>query len=178
MTAPIRVLQCIDCSSLEVLPPYEGPAEYDDALNYLSEKHRFPDGNSHRGNLIPVTIQTNDGGERPGTMDDWNNPKFQKLVAENFSKATRPGQGTGLGAQYYDARDTFREDAMTCWQKHHRNPDCNDYMDESKRLVPDTKVERKELGLGRPRSNRSLCEFCPVHSLVIQKRRADAGLYK
>ena len=31
---------------------------------------------------------------------------------------------TGFDTDYYQARDTLKEDAMTCWKKHARTVDC------------------------------------------------------
>lgn len=179
MSETIRLLQCVDCKTIEVLPGYRGPAQHDEALSYLVQRHRFPDGSEHRGNLIPAEVSTNDGGLRPATMDDWKNPKFQELVKENISKSARPGQGTGLGMQFYDTRDTFRDDAMACWKsKLKPAPYCPEYKSDRKKLVPDTAKLRKAEGLGKTTVSRSLCEFCPVHSMVQAKQRQNAGLDK
>lgn len=171
MSENIRALQCVTCHSIEVLPVYFGPPENDELLSYVVEKHKFPDGSAHFGNLIHhINVDLADGtGERPATMDDWNNEKFRELITKDIQeKATKPGSGTGLGQEYYDTKDTFREDANACWKARLQPDRCNDYGSESKRLVPKTAADRKELGLGKPRSNRTLCEFCVMHAHMVQ----------
>jgi hypothetical protein len=159
---------------------FDGPPEYDQELTYLVEKHRFPDGSEHFGNLIPaVEIKGNNGEVRDATWDDWNNPDFQNYLRKEMSLVTRPGKALGLGVEYYAAKDTFKEDAGKCYQRHNRPTEgCSDYRSDSKRLIPDTKRERREIGLDKPRSNRSLCEFCVVHVWVQEQLKWKAGLYE
>jgi hypothetical protein len=48
------------------------------------------------------------------------------------------------------------------------------------RLVPDTRAERRDLGLETKASRRpatSLCVFCPYHSVVMQRARKAQGFY-
>lgn len=161
----VRLLSCKTCGTApELLPDFVGPAEYDDTLNYLVSKHRFPNGDPHIAHgLLRV--------ERSA----WDNPATQKEILRQI--ATSSGH-TGLDVAFYAAKDTFLEDAMTCWKQHNRNVFCPDYMSEGKRLVPDTTAERKEAGLGKAKSTTSLCQFCPVHSMVMQAKRKKAGMYK
>ena len=73
---------------------------------------------------------------------------------------------------------------MKCW-KYHLQPDadhgCGDYQSPEKRLLPNTAKERKDAGQVSPANAPGpkvyLCNFCPFHSVVQQKRRAVAGLY-
>jgi hypothetical protein len=83
----------------------------------------------------------------------------------------------GLGDDFYAVKETFKEDAQTCWKAHNRTKNCADFKSDSKRIQPATKAERKNLGLTPMQSNRFVCEFCPVHAVVMQRMRADRGDY-
>lgn len=172
----IRLLACGKCKTVEVLDDYKGPrelaAEYDVVLNIAVEGHqegveRIPHAPAR---LFDVA------------KEDWDNPPAREQIISQIRMSIDPNAETGLGAEAYALRDNFRADAMSCWEKHLRTPDCSDYKSPEKRLVPETQRERRELGAAaydanNPELTRYLCEYCPVHSLVIQKKRKDAGLY-
>ena len=177
MPEKIRLLACSDCKTVEELDDYTGPREradeYDVILNIALEKHR--DGveqRPHIGQLFDVPKQ------------DWDNPNAREQILQQVSAKMNGGE-TGLGSEAYALRDTFREDAFTCWQQHNRNPACSDYKSPSKRLVPQTSAERREIGAApasqydatNPALTRFLCEYCPVHSMVVTARRKKAGMY-
>jgi hypothetical protein len=160
----IRLLQCMTCTTLEVLPDYEGRPEDDVLLNVLISRHRYPDGNEHFGALHRVEEK------------HWANADHRKEIEKRISEASQNGT-TGFAPSYYHAKDTFKEDAMTCWKQHNRAPGCNDYKSEKKLLKPDTKQDRKEVGLGEARTKVYLCDFCPVKSLVQEAHFKKLGLY-
>lgn len=169
MPGKIRLLICKTCGSVDELPVFEGPLEHDEWLNVKVQDHRTPSGEPHIGSLATVST------------DEWSKPdvrdQIMKKIATEFAL---PGQAAGLGQSFYDLKSTFLEDAMTCWKGFGRTTDPSHcaYRSDSKRLLPDTKADRKDAGLSvKDRPNTFLCDFCPVHSLVLQKRRADAGLY-
>lgn len=167
MQGKIRLLICNTCQSVEELPMYEGRPERDDTLNYRVSFHRYADGNEHFGGLATVAATVWSNTEARGEI-------IRKLRTEMF----RPGEAEGLGTDFYDVKSTFGEDAFTCWQQHNRTENCQDYRSDKKRLLPDTKAERKEAGLSvKDRPNTWLCDFCPVHSLVIQRKRKARGDY-
>lgn len=172
--AKIRLLACQQCKTIEELPDFDGPPEYDVLLSHLLEKHKTPGGTPHIGQLFDVDKDKWENGDK-------NTPasKVREDVARQISVRLSGGE-TGLGSPFYALHDTYKEDAMTCWKRHQRIPGCNDYKSEKMRLTPGTNAERKELGLDKYRSDRDvyLCQFCPVHSLVEQAQRAKAGLYK
>lgn len=150
------------------LPWYEGDPERDDTLNYRISQHKFPDGSAHFGNLFVYNAK------------DWSKSTVRQAILEEIAKQVRPGEGTGLGQTFYDVKSNFQQDAIECWKGFGRTTDPGhcDYRKDNKRLWPDTKQDRKELGLDpKDRPNTFLCDFCPVHSLVMQKQRAKAGLY-
>jgi hypothetical protein len=166
MAEIIRLLRCDDCYTVEPLPDYDGPPEHDALLSALiARSHTEPSGTTHRGKLLRIDKR------------HWDSPSVREAV---IARIREESGHTGLDPDFYASRDTFAEDALLCFQEHHRNPACNDYKSDHKRLTPDTQAERKELGMGEYRSklNRYLCEFCPVHSLVVEAARHKAGLYK
>lgn len=170
----LRLLICHDCNSVDVLPWYEGPPEYDDTLNYRLASHQGPRDERtgepryyHRGTMATVAEAS------------WDDPDKRRQILSELSKAHAGGE-VGLGSKMYHARSNFKDDAIACWKAHNRTQNCEDYKSEKKRLVPDTKGERKDLGLDTKSSRRpgtSLCVFCPYHSVVMQRARKAQGFY-
>lgn len=164
--AKIRLLICHTCQSIDELPDYEGDPERDDTLNYRVAEHHFPSGNPHIGSLARVEAKS------------WQNKNHRQGILEKLGQAKAPGQGEGLGQTYYDVKGNFQQDALKCWKAHGRTSDCADYRHDNKRLVPDTKGERKDLGLSpSTRPNTWLCDFCPVSSVVTTAMRKKRGDY-
>jgi hypothetical protein len=171
----VRLLVCSTCKTIEVLDDYTGPPEqaerFDVVLNLATERHkdgveRIP----HVGQLFRV---------KEGA---WNSPEAQAQIREQVVARLDPNAETGLGAEAYAIRDNYKEDAMACWAQHNRVPACPDYKSDAKLLTPNTQAERKEAGLDKfdahnPALQRWLCEYCPVHSLIMQIQRKKAGLY-
>lgn len=175
----VRLLACGQCKTIEVLDDYQGPqelaAEYDVVLNIATEAHK--DGVERREHAPAALMRI--------AKSDWDNPEVREQVKKQIIASFDPDAETGLGSHAYAIRDNFRADAMNCFREHRRNPECPDYRSSPKRLVPDTDSERKEAGMSRaseydrnnPALTKYLCDYCPVHSMVMQKKRKDAGLY-
>jgi hypothetical protein len=171
----VRLVVCATCETVEPIPDYAGPpsqaAERDTVLNRILEKHRTGvERLPHVGQMFRVKEA------------DWNNMEVRPQIMEQIIAKFNPDSETGLGAEAYALRDNFRDDAMACWQKHLRTPACPDYKTDPYLLTPDTAAERKEAGIDKfdplnPATQRWLCEYCPVHSLVEQARREKMGLY-
>lgn len=107
------------------------------------------------------------------------NDDFRKYITSMIVKAQKTGD-VGLGDKNYDLKSTFQEDAMSCWKRHNRTSNCEDYKSEKMKIVPDTRGERRELGLDTKASRRpgtSLCVFCPYHSVVMERARKAQGFY-
>lgn len=152
MPKKLRILQCHVCKSLEQLPDYQGPPENDVLLATLAERHKFPSGEPHRGNLMDVEEA------------QWNSPSTRQAIIDQIH--SRSGY-TGFEPEFYAVRNTFMEDAATCWKQHNRDPACGDYRSDKKKIYPDTRGDRKELGLSvKDIPNRWLCDFCVVDTLV------------
>lgn len=159
--AKIRLLRCDTCKTLEELPDFDGPAEYDVHLNYLLSQHRTPEGHPHVGRLIDVPQKA------------WDMPNLRQALISQISAGISPG--LDAFGDFYSVKDTFKEDALTCYAQHLRPKDfCPDFNSPSKRLLPDTKADRKEAGLpqhGMPVIH--LCSFCPMRSIMEKKARGD-----
>jgi len=161
----LRLLICHDCESIEELPPYEGPTGNDDTLNYRVGQHRFPNGEEHIGVLATVPAA------------NWEKPDQRHEIIRRITEAKKPGDSEGLGSPYYNVKATFQEDAMTCWKKHNRTQNCDEWRGDHKRLYPDTLSDRKEAGITTRRPNTWLCDFCPVTSIYSQRRNEARGDY-
>jgi hypothetical protein len=78
---------------------------------------------------------------------------------------------TGFHPEFYATKDTYKEDAMRCYNLHRRpkGTDCIDYRDDNRKLTgkhwPDDRAVY-------------FCDFCPVSSQVTTAIRAAAGMYK
>lgn len=171
----MRLFVCLDCTSIEELPDYDGPMTedlvygkvpaQDDLLEYLVTPHRQK---QHSGHLIHVPDE------------NWRD----REVREQILAKIREGVGAeGLGSEAYAVRNTFQEEALKCFRAHSRPQDgCIDYKDRSKVLgnsilTDDEKREAKKAGLKRTQM-RFLCEFCPVHTNYVQKKKFEKqGLY-
>ena len=151
-----RLLICRDCRTIEELPDYDGPVDYDVLLDHAVEAHKFPNGEAHFGNLATVSDE------------QWRNESTrQQIIAQIRSKTT------GLESEYYATKNTFEADAIACYNKH-RRPDegCIDWKIDKKRLGNPTKVGWQ----AGPKVY--LCDFCPCKSWVKTQERWQQGLYK
>lgn len=159
--AKIRLLRCDVCHSLEELPDFDGPPEYDVLLRVTLDKHRTPSGEPHFGRLLDVPERA------------WKIPVLREALLRQIQEGSR-----GLkefDESYYDVQDTFREDALICYGQHLRPKEgCPDFNSDAKRLLPNTKADRKEIGLspqGMPVIH--LCSFCPVRSYYDSKSKGS-----
>lgn len=168
MAEKIRLLRCFTCKTLEEIPYYEGDPKRDFLLQAALRPHQPEHGPNHFGQLYDVE------------KEQWAREEVKKQVLDRLKiDVAPPGQGKGLGDEYYNLKNTFMDDAMSCWQAHQRNPACSDYKSDAKKLTPSTVKERVEAGLPKYKSpqDRYLCEFCPVHQLVITAHRSRKGMY-
>lgn len=166
----IRLLYCYNCKTIEELPDYEGRPEDDTLLEILVEKHQSA-GIPHTGFLSKIGVKI------------WSVESYRKEIIKNLRN--RVGGGLAdLDPDYYTTKATFYEDAMKCYSEHMRPKEgCSDWRASNKRLVPQsTKELRKELGLESAAKSAStnvyLCDFCPVKTFYVTKKRDAAGLYE
>jgi len=167
----LRLLRCFVCKTWEELPDHEGPAETDILLEVTLENHVFPSGEPHVGKMFKIPVSS------------WANVEHRKAILDDLAK----GGSAGLDAldpdkSFYDTKMQFAEDAMNCWRSRLSPKDgCGDYKSESKRILPKTSKERKELGLPAPKEAEGrkiyICNFCPIESVVQTRRHQILGLY-
>lgn len=168
----VRILVCHSCKSLEEIPDFQGPPEQDQLLTYKVAQHT-PAANmpEHRANLFRVP------------EEQWDKEEVRTEIIHRLTLAAAPGEGAGLGTAMYDLKGNFADDAFKCWtQEHHRptDPGKCDYHGKSKALYVDTKAERKAAGMDTSLSARPkhfLCDYCPVQSIVDQRKRDAAKMY-
>lgn len=163
MTDYTRLLFCHDCQTIDELPDTDRPPEYDDVLLARVAQHQYDDRHGH--NLELGRIETS----------QWDKPEVKAKVARDAHPA---GESAGLGSAFYDLKNTFTDDAMTCWKAHNRTRDCPEWRSDAKKLLPDTGAERRAEGLDpKTRPNTWLCDFCPVTSIYSQRRNETRGDY-
>lgn len=171
----VRVLVCGECKTYEELADFDGPPEYDEDLALAVSKHQHGTGRTKVPHA-PATLFK-------ALESEWRKPEVKAETIKQVQNALDPNGTTGLDSAAYEMVDNFRADALECFNRHNRNPACGDYKIPEKRLVPDTRRERLELGLNprydarNPGLTKYLCDYCPVKSMVQQVAYKKAGLY-
>lgn len=171
--AQIRILQCFECKTMEVMPDYppDGPPQLDVVLHRLDEKHGGASQQPHYRTVLRIPEAA------------WNDRSAQKQIVDQAWK-----NETGFKPSYYDVKDTLKEDAVKCHIEHRRQVPCIDYRDSSKRLRAPTQDERNKLAANLPRAFKGdrdaikhgapqtfLCDFCPVQVAVEFAQRKARG---
>lgn len=135
----------------------------------ITDHHSHPVLGAHRGLLFTVPLSA------------WANETAKKAIIKQIREGLSAGADE-LDPNYYASRDQLRTDALECYSQHLRpKGGCPDYMSDSKRILPDTAAERKDVGLPKPVDAGVgvwLCQACPVNSYVVTQKRAAAGMYK
>jgi hypothetical protein len=162
----LRVLQCFECKSMEVMPDYDPalPPAFDAVLHEIDKRHGGDTETPHYRTIERISEKA------------WENmPLRRQMVKQMWSETT------GFTPAYYDARDTLKDDAVKCFQQHHRQVPCIDYQDSSKRLGNPAAADRARLAremrdedIKHSAIRIYLCNFCPVQVKVDQMKR-DAG---
>ena len=167
----IRLVYCLVCNTMEELPPWDGDPQEDYLLQITVEKHEFPSGEPHRGKMFILPVKT------------WANQEQRKAIIDQLKGAGAEGLDAMTPEKdFYSSKMQFSADAMECWRKH-LSPDdhCDEYQSPAKRLLPKTALERKDVGLPDPANAPGpkiyLCNFCPMHSVITQKKNALRGYY-
>lgn len=173
----ILLLVCKTCKSIEEIPysktgKYLGDGKYDQENNPFLEEIVGP--HSRKGCF--------------GMLTDinfvyWMTPKIKAALVEQIKKQFTGDSpfAAGLdvfGTNFYDLKDTYSADAMSCWKVHNQpKGQCADYKVERKVLTPNTAAERKEAGMGASTAKMFLCDFCPVKMYNQRKAYQERGLY-
>jgi hypothetical protein len=165
----VRLLFCHTCEIIQPIPDFHGPAEYDEQLHARVAEHQYPGSRPTRGHNLDL-----------GRVSEksWQDPEKRRSILSKLKDEIGVGNAEGLGIENYAHRDNFMEDAMRCWRfKHNRTADCGDYMSDKMTLLANSVEERRDLGLDpKQRPQLRLCQFCPVHSIVTQKKNQKKGL--
>jgi len=168
--AKIRILICKTCKSIQPLPDFEGNSDHDETLHARVAEHQYPGSRPTRGHDMDL-----------GRVSErsWNDPGKRQQMLREIGQNVGLGSGDGLGIELYDIKGNFMDDAMKCWRfKHGRTDNCDDYRADKMRLLPDSVAERKDLGLDpKQRPVQYLCQYCPMESIVQQRRNKRKGLY-
>jgi hypothetical protein len=117
-------------------------------------------------------------GQFDVSEEEWNRLSTRKSILKQL---TAPGEATPYGAELYELKDNYHADAMKCWKQHNRTKNCDEFRAPHKKLVAPTRELRKDIGLEirakkRP-SSTTLCDFCPMSSIIAQRQRAAQGSY-
>jgi hypothetical protein len=173
----INLLVCKQCKTIQEIPYTKtgkslGEGRYDQSDNpfidmYIGDCQRA----GHFGVLTDCL-----------TVAWMGNPALKESILKQIKEQILGGGSKGLdilGTNFYNVKDTYSADAMSCW-KIHNSPkgQCPDYKSDRKELKPDTAKERKEAGLGATKTKIHLCDFCPVKMYNQQKAYTERGLYK
>ena len=106
-------------------------------------------------------------------IEKWDLAYIDKLTwdATNIVKQIQTGLKDSHGVMY-DERDQLKDDAMACFNEHHRPTDrCMDVFSESKVIGS----HESQKGI-KPNDRMFLCHLCPfVHGYVIPKVRHKKG---
>lgn len=157
----------MDCKTIEELPdPPKGvdphnisPGE-DPLLDELIGRH-VTNQQQHLGQLFSVPDA------------DWKNDDARSQILEQIIKSDKE---TGLGADFYDVKNTFLDDALECFAEHKRPERCIDWLSDRKalgRATPEGKAWQKQ-NYKAPQTY--LCHFCPVATQVALRQRDAAGI--
>jgi hypothetical protein len=174
----ILLLVCKTCKSIEEMPyvktgKYLGDGKYDQTDNpYLAESNAPHERKGCYGALVDINWVY------------WMTPKIKESIVaqikDQFTSKSPLAAGLDVfGTGFYDLKDTFSADAMSCW-KVHQSPkgQCPDYKTERKLLKPGTDKERAAEGLAKSTIKVHLCDFCPVKMYNQQKAYKERGLYE
>lgn len=168
----MRLLFCAKCRTIEELEDFTPAAgQVDPLVEELVRRHNVRDPMAHGGNeTLPFSLMT-------VSEEDWNKNRTEiiKGISEKHQKTI------DFNGYIIDSMNTFKEDAMLCYNRHHRPPEgCPDYWSDEKRIgrpTPEGRAvvaESYKLGKNDPH----ICGYCPVHTFVTTQIRFKRGMYK
>jgi hypothetical protein len=172
----MRILACSVCKTVEELPDYElhDENEVDPYVSEVLLKHVSKDAMAHGGEQLQFAPF------RLAHVEDRDWIRSRDEVLKRFAAENKK---VGFEAWAYEAINTFEEDAMRCYNEHHRPSEgrpCIDFWDDSKRIGRPTRegqiFVREYFKVGQ--RDPHLCQFCPYYSVVQTEKRWKAGLYR
>ena len=174
----ILLLVCKTCRRIQELPyskagKYLGEGRYDQADNpFLPSAIGDCERKGHMGMLTDINFVY------------WMTPKIKESIVAQIKETFTGGDNIAAGLDvfgtgFYDLKDTYSADAMSCW-KLHNSPkgQCTDYKIDRKLLDAGTNAERKDAGMGKSTIKVYLCDFCPVKMYNQKRAYEEKGLYK
>jgi hypothetical protein len=165
-----RLLVCRECMTIEQLPLYDGPPALeasDPILDNLVRRHV-----QKHGDIKPDNAALLVAGEEKCNCQKCrgSGPTFWEAHRTEVLSGLKE-RWTGFHPEWYATKDTYREDAMRCFNIHRRpqGTDCIDYRDDGRKLSGRDWPQDKAV---------YLCDFCPVKTAVDTAIRHAAGMYK
>jgi hypothetical protein len=119
-------------------------------------------------------VSSDDWALEPEAMD----PEYRRKAVLKQLWARFGDEHVGYPEEFYASKDTYREDAGLCYQRHRRpgsekGPDgCLDYQAGDKRLTDSHWRERHP-----EQGDVYLCDFCVYKSVVTTRMRMQRGDY-
>lgn len=172
----LLLLVCYQCKSIEEIPyvkngQYLGDGKYDQSTNPF----------------LPMVVEPHEKGGHVGRLIDiptvaWlGRQDIKEATLKKIKEQMLQGGSSGLdvfGTDFYDVKDTYSSDAMSCYNLHLRpTGQCPDYKSDKKILKPKTDAERKDAGLEKSKVKIYLCDFCPVKMYNQKRAYTQKGLY-
>lgn len=163
------LLVCFPCKTIDEIPDYDPDnADNDPRIGYILETHL------RRHPSFENRLSTEWAALGFVPTRHWKDPEYRKGIKEKILAGN--GQ-TGFDAEFYDVQNTFKSDALECYNRHNRpafhsntQGKCIDYLSHDKEIKPSTNNERKKAGLptyDETKIRKSfICEYCPYHQSV------------
>jgi hypothetical protein len=146
------LLICKKCQTIDELPLFDGPPQdekIDPLLDGLVRRHVQRHGEEVESMLLHV--------------DDLDWELRKDAILTNLQE-----HWTGFHPEFYATKDTYREDAGYCFNRHGRPKEgCIDWKDDNKRLTPKDWQHKHVY----------LCDFCPVSAYYTMRVRMARGAY-
>jgi len=176
-----RLLVCRECRTIDTIPLYDGPPQEearDPILDRVVRYHVQLHGEKvDSAALLTVSEEPCHCGEKQkvtlgGKMLGRSHIRGPHTLWEGHKDEILGGlreRWVGFHPEWYATKDTFKEDAMRCYNLHRRpqGADCIDWQADNRRLTPsDWK-----------KNHVYLCHFCPVASSVVTAQRLARGMY-
>lgn len=147
-----RLLVCKSCGVMYKMRPYDGPPEYDMELIEIINRHLAQATDPRPESHISLIFRTDE--DTASKLDVETSVKNELMKNEIWMR---------------DFRDELKVEALKCYNRHGRTPNCNDYE------AADKTIGRK---IGVPKEKwQYLCYYCPVHSKVVESVRRAKGMY-
>lgn len=148
---------------MEVIPYYEGNPDYDVLLHNVDDKH---------GGHETDPVRIHERALHTVVEALWDNPRVRRQLVKQMWDGTK-----GFTPEYYDVKDTYKDDAMSCYQLHKRPGRhthlCSDYRNSDKRIGNPAYQDRVKMSrelrdhdLRYSGPKIYLCQFCPYESEV------------